>query len=216
LSGHPARNRYPSFLLGAEPLSPLEVLEFYGNFASGGFHTRPKAVIAVLDESGHPLTHHPFVVEQSIAPKAAAAINRALEIAMAKGTGKNSPFARRGVAGKTGTSNDNRDSWFVGFDNRLLSVVWVGRDDNAVTGLTGSSGALRAWNAIAQQTGIDPLVHAPDEHLIEIEFSSGRRAHAGCADVVRVSVPDPASVPVKPGCGLQESLGARMRRWFSD
>lgn len=212
LIGHEPKNKYPSFLLGAEALSPLAMLELYGNFASGGFRTPPKAVIAVLDERGQALTHHPFELEQTIESRHAATINRALEIAMAKGTGRTSPFARRGVAGKTGTSNDNRDSWFAGFDNSHVSVVWVGRDDNAVTGLTGSSGALRVWNGIAQQDGIDPLTHAPSAELVDIEFSSGLRANADCAEVVNVPIPDFENLQTKPGCRINS--GGALRRWF--
>jgi penicillin-binding protein 1B len=214
LSGHAVRNRYPSFLLGAESLSPLEMLEVYGNFASGGFRTPPKAVIAVLDESGRPLSHHPFSLEQTIEPRHASSINRALEIAMAKGTGRSSPYARQGVAGKTGTSNDNRDSWFAGFDNSRVSVVWVGRDDNAVTGLTGASGALRIWNAMTRAEGVDPLVHAPVDDLVEVEFATGMRAAASCADTVSIPVPRPGELQIKPGCGVSDGLGERLRRWF--
>jgi penicillin-binding protein 1B len=214
LVGHPPANVYPSFLLGAESLSPVKMLELYGNFASGGFRTPPKAVIAVLDEHGSPITHHPFALEQTIELRHAATINRALEIAMAKGTGRSSPYARSGVAGKTGTSNDNRDSWFAGFDNRRVSVVWVGRDDNEVTGLTGASGALRLWNAITRMEGVDPLIHPADENLTDIEFLTGLRADAGCADVVSIPVPNVSDLQVKPGCSIVDSLGQRMRRWF--
>ena len=214
LTGRAPVNRYPSLLLGAEAMTPLEMLELYGNFASGGFRTPPKAVIAVLDETGRPLTHRPFELFQSIDPASVAALNRALEIAMAKGTGRSSPFARRGVAGKTGTSNDNRDSWFAGFDNRHVSVVWVGRDDNEVTGLTGSSGALRVWNALARPLTIDPLVHPPVERLVEVDYETGLRANEACADVVRIPLPHRGAVRIKPGCNVRESVADRFRRWL--
>ena len=216
LVGKPAANPYPSFLLGAESLSPIKMLELYGNFASGGFRTTPKAVIAVLDDRGRPISHHPFALEQTIAPEDAAAINRALEIVMAKGTGRSSPFARSGVAGKTGTSSDNRDSWFAGFDNSHVSVVWVGRDDNAVTGLTGTTGALRIWNQMTYRLPVDPLVHFPSEDLAEIEFATGRLAKASCADVVRIPVPLHAELDVKPGCGIGTGIGRTLRRWLGD
>ena len=115
------------------------------------------------------------------------------------------------MAGKTGTSNDNRDSWFAGFDNSTVSVVWVGRDDNKITGLTGASGALRVWNAMTRSKGIDPLVHLPAGNLVDIEFETGLRAAARCAEVVSVPVSDPRALPVKPGCGIKDRRG---RRWF--
>jgi penicillin-binding protein 1B len=216
LTGNLPDNKYPSFLLGAESMTPIQMLELYANFASGGFHMPPKAVIAVLNDQGSPVTHHPFALEQSIQPQNSAAINRALEIVMAKGTGRSSPFAQSGVAGKTGTSNDNRDSWFAGFDNTKVSVIWVGRDDNDVTGLTGASGALRLWTEMSRRDGIDPLVHITTDNLIDVEFDSGMRANAGCADVVRVPIPDIRALPIKPGCGIKPSLKDRFRTWFGD
>ena len=215
LLGRTASNPYPSFLLGAESLAPIEMLRLYGNFASGGFRTEPKAVIAVLNDAGQPISHHPFELEQTVQPEHVAAINRALEIVMAKGTGRSSPYAKRGIAGKTGTSNDNRDSWFAGFDNRYVSVVWVGRDDNKVTGLTGSSGALRVWNAMVRDSSLEPLQHPGMGELVEVEFDTGRRAKATCADIVRIPVPDKYDLPIKPGCGIKAPLKDRLRRWFS-
>ncbi|MDG2277621.1 MAG: penicillin-binding protein 1B [Pseudomonadales bacterium] len=208
------KNPYPSLLLGAEPLSPLKMLELYGNFASGGFRTHPKAVIAVLDPEGQPVSHHPFELEQTIAPNDAATLARALEIVMAKGTGRSSPYAQAGVAGKTGTSNDNRDSWFAGFDNSRLTVVWVGRDDNEPTGLTGGSGALRVWNEITHGHTIDPLIHVHADELLEVEFQTGLRAHKDCADVVLIPVPSPQNLAIKPGCNIGPSMRQRVKGWF--
>ena len=209
-------NPYPSFLLGAEAMSPLQTLELYGNFASGGFHTRPKAVIAVLDENGSALSHHTFEMRQSIQMPKVAALNRALELVMRRGTGRTSPFAQLGVAGKTGTTNDNRDSWFAGFDNSHLSVVWVGRDDNQSTGLTGSSGALRVWNAMARRNGVDPITPIPSDDLVAIEYTSGRRATERCADVVLLPVRTPQSLTIKPGCNIKPSLKQRLRSIFTN
>ena len=133
---------------------------------------------------------------------------------MAKGTGRYSPYSNRGVAGKTGTSNDNRDSWFAGFDNSRVAVVWVGRDDNEVTGLTGSSGALRVWSMMTRAQDIDPLAHLPSDQLVEVEFDTGKRANASCADVVVIPVPDIDTLPIKSGCGIKPGLGERLRRLF--
>ena len=62
-----------------------------------------------------------------------------------------------GVAGKTGTTDDLRDSWFAGFDNRYLSVVWLGRDNNQPTGLTGASGALKVWSELMAAVEVERL-----------------------------------------------------------
>ena len=217
LTGYAPKNRYPSFFLGAESMSPLQLTELYGNFASGGFHTPPKAVIAVLNENGQPLSHHPFDLTQSIHPETVASLNRGLEIVMSHGTGRSSQFAKQGVAGKTGTSNDNRDSWYAGFDNSKLSVIWVGRDDNKSTGLTGTSGALRIWNNMQVASGgVDPIAHGLAENLVEIEFSSGKRAAKSCADVVVIPIRRPDTLPIKSGCGIRKTFGQRLRSIFSN
>jgi penicillin-binding protein 1B len=216
LTNRRPNNPYPSFLLGAEAMSPLQTLELYGNFASGGFHTRPKAVIAVLDENGSALSHHTFEMRESIQMPQVSALNKALELAMRRGTGRTSPFSQLGVAGKTGTTNDNRDSWFAGFDNSHLSVVWVGRDDNQSTGLTGSSGALRVWNAMARLNGVDPIVPIGSDALVAIEYTSGRRADDRCADIVLLPVQDSRALRIKPGCKIKPSLRQRLRSIFID
>lgn len=216
LTNRRPNNPYPSFLLGAEAMSPLQTLELYGNFASGGFHTRPKAVIAVLDENGSALSHHTFEMRESIQMPQVSALNKALELAMRRGTGRTSPFSQLGVAGKTGTTNDNRDSWFAGFDNSHLSVVWVGRDDNQSTGLTGSSGALRVWNAMARLNGVDPIVPIDSDALVAIEYTSGQRADDRCADIVLLPVQDSRALRIKPGCKIKPSLRQRLRSIFID
>ncbi len=198
------KNTFHSFYLGAEEMSPLDVLDLYNNFASGGFRTPPKAVIAAVDSTNQILDQRPFDISKSIDYEHVRAINQALEIVMTHGTGRNSPYSKLGVAGKTGTSNDNRDSWFAGFDNKHSWVVWVGRDDNQITGLTGSSGALRVWNSLISQQGIDPIQNLADDYLVEIEFSTGLVANSSCANTVRVPITQKTTLPVKPGCGIKQ------------
>jgi penicillin-binding protein 1B len=217
LTGSPPRNRFPSLLLGAEAMTPLEVATLYGTFASGGFHMRPKAVIAVLNESGAPVSRHSLDLEQRIAPEHARALGQALEIVMRRGTGVSSRFARAGAAGKTGTSNDFRDSWFAGYDDTHLSVVWVGADNNTPIGLTGSSGAMKVWDEIITHLGIHPLHHPPGDDLQTIDYETGLLAREGCADVVQVSLPDDATLRSKAGCGINpRSITDRLRAWFGN
>lgn len=215
LTGRPPANHYPSFLLGAESLSPVEVSALYGVFASNGFHMPPKAVIAVLDEHGAPVSRHPFHVEQRIDKETVAVLSRALEIVMQQGTGKSSRFARLGVAGKTGTSDDFRDSWFAGYDDALLTVVWVGNDDNASTGLTGATGALKVWDNIMGRLAVQPLTTDPLASFTSIEYETGLLARASCANVVLIPLPNGAALQEKPGCGIKlRSLSESIRKWF--
>jgi penicillin-binding protein 1B len=221
LTGSPPANRYPSLLLGAESMTPIQVLALYGNFASGGFTMMPKSVITVLDESGTPVTRHPFQLNQSINPEHAEAINRALEVVMREGTGRSSRFNRSGVAGKTGTSDDYRDSWFAGFDADHIAVVWLGYDDNRSTTLTGAAGAMKIWDRIYGRLAVSPLTVTKNRQWREIEYTSGLLANSGCADVVSVPLPDGAVLRAKEGCGINlRNLTERLRRnvesWFSD
>ncbi|MEE8077442.1 MAG: transglycosylase domain-containing protein [Pseudomonadales bacterium] len=218
LTGQPPANRYPSLLLGAESLTPIEVLGIYGTFASGGFYMPPKPVIAVLNESGAPVSHHRFELEQRIAADHAAEINRALEIVMLEGTGKSSQHAQLGVAGKTGTSDDYRDSWFVGYDNRRLVVVWLGYDDNRPTGLTGAAGALKVWDRILTRLGIEALPRADKPGWATVEYTSGLLAAQSCARVIQIPLPDDAVLQSKPGCGInfrsmRNHIRASSRSW---
>src|SRR5262245_32309677 len=101
----------PSLLLGAVDLSPLQMARVYGVFASGGFRAPVKSVLSVEDEEGTTLKRYPLELDQVADPDAVAELTAGMKAVMARGTGAKSAFASRGVAGKTGTSDDYRDSW---------------------------------------------------------------------------------------------------------
>ena len=190
---------YPSLLLGAYDASPFEVSEIYASFASGGFRTPANTVTAVLDARGKTIKRYPIDVEQRADPRDVATLTRALQIAMERGTGRGSPLADSGVAGKTGTSDDYRDSWFAGYDANSLTVVWIGRDDNQSHGLSGSRGALRVWNALMARADIVPaLTHASE--TVDIDYASGLRAMPQCPGTVSIPEPVDQELPWKPGC----------------
>lgn len=216
LSNHTVDNRFPSLLLGAEAMSPIEVAALYGTIASGGFYMNPKAVIAVVDETGEPLSRQSIEVEQRIAPDAAATLVRGMEAVMRYGTGRGSRFARAGTAGKTGTTDDYRDSWFVGFDGVHLVVTWVGSDDNKPTGLSGATGALKVWDAIMTQLAARPLHHPPSNTLRTIDYDTGLLADASCSSqLVSIPLPWETTLPTMPGCDINGgSLGERFRSWL--
>ncbi|MBX3707537.1 MAG: penicillin-binding protein 1B [Pseudomonadales bacterium] len=216
LSGHRPANRFPSLLLGAEAMTPLEVAGMYGTLASGGFYMAPKAVVAVLDETGQPLSRHSIEVEQRIAPDVASTLVRAMEAAMRYGTGRSSRFARAGVAGKTGTTDDYRDSWFAGFDGVHLVVTWIGTDDNQPTQLSGATGALKVWDAIMTRLAVRPLHHPPSNTLRTVDYQSGLLADESCSEeLVSVPVPWDAALQTHPGCGIYDrSLSERVREWM--
>ncbi len=214
LTGNGPANRFPSLLLGAESLTPLEVAGLYGTFASGGFHMPVKAVVAVLNEQGATIAHHPFSMRQQIDPAMAETLNAALGVVMSKGTGKRSRFSNAGVAGKTGTSDGYRDSWFAGFDSARLGVVWLGNDNYTDTGLTGATGALTVWDNIMARLSVRPLP-PPQADLIPVDYASGQLAHDRCAEVVKIPLPRGTPLQRKSGCGITlRSVPQRIRKWI--
>ncbi len=147
-------NPYPSLVLGAVEMSPLQVTHMYQTFASGGFRTPLRAINAVLAADKAPLQRYPLSVQSAIEPAPDFLINTAMRFVVREGTGRSiyqSLPDSVDVAGKTGTTDDLRDSWFAGFTGDRLGVVWIGRDDNQSTGLTGTSGALRVWRDLFTQ-----------------------------------------------------------------
>ena len=190
---------YPSVLLGAYDASPFEVSEIYATFASGGFRTPAKAVTAVVDAEGETVKRYPINVEQAADPQHVAALTTALQVAMARGTGRRSPLADAGVAGKTGTSDNYRDSWFAAYDANALAVVWVGRDDNQPHGLTGSQGALQVWNALMAQADVVPALGAA-WGTVSVDYATGLRAMPRCGGTVSIPVPPDRVIRWKAGC----------------
>lgn len=157
--GYPKKiEPYPSILLGAVAMSPLEVAQCYQTIASGGFYQPLRSIRAVMDSEGHLLTRYGLEVEQHFSPELIYLLTHSLQRVMEEGTGSRyAPTATRAYAGKTGTSDDLRDSWFAGFSGDRLAVVWLGRDDNKTTKLTGASGALIVWGRIMKGINAAPL-----------------------------------------------------------
>ena len=176
---------YPSIYLGAVNLSPMDVLSIYGNFATGGFKYPVRSIRSVVDEKGQVLDRYGLQVQQSIDPATAYILNYGLQQVMRSGTGKsayNSLSPSLHLAGKSGTTNDARDSWFAGYSGNHLAVVWLGLDDNKVTGLTGSSGALPVWTNVMKQLRQEPVnLQQPDNVQWQwIDSASGNLSAESC------------------------------------
>ena len=162
-------SQLPSVLLGAVSMSVMDISQLYLTLASGGFKTPVKGVRSVLSNANEPLARYPLQIEQVVESEYNTLINFALQEVVRSGTARSvlKDFSYDyGLAGKTGTTDDYRDSWFAGFSGNYLSVVWVGRDDNQPTGLTGASGAARIWSKIMQKIPLQPLVLPEHEELI--------------------------------------------------
>jgi penicillin-binding protein 1B len=198
-------NPYPSLFLGATDLSPLDVTRLYLNFASGGFSIPVRSIREVLDADGQPLSRYPLKVERVIDPAPAYLINRALQKVIEEGTARalNQRFSSQlGLAGKTGTTNDLRDSWFAGYDGEKLGVVWLGQDNNQPTGMTGAAGAMQVWGSLytlAGATALQPL--SPDSiELNPVDVETGGLADTGCGNTVQLPFLESGSRPPPAPC----------------
>jgi penicillin-binding protein 1B len=220
LEARPALN--PSLLLGSVEMTPLEVVQIYTALANGGFRARLRAVRAVLDERGRPLKSFKVQVEAAAPPAAVYQLDQMMTQVIARGTGRGAAAhlpAGTIVAGKTGTSSDTRDSWFAGFTGSYLAVVWVGYDDNRVTGLTGAKGALPVWADTLGTLRSVSFQPAPPELTEDrwIGFMSGLETTPSCsADAVVVALPKGAEIAAEAGCGASPpaTLGEKIKTWL--
>jgi len=177
--------KYPALLLGAISLSPFDVAQMYQTMAGDGFSTPLRAIRSVVSQDGQPLQRYPLRVRQVVDSKATFLTNWILQEAVHEGTGKSVyqylPKTMN-VVGKTGTTNNSRDSWFAGYTGDYLGVIWVGRDDNKPANLTGASGALQIWGRIMQKISSQPvdLLMPDDMENVWVDTQNGLRTDQQC------------------------------------
>ncbi|RKZ94289.1 MAG: penicillin-binding protein 1B [Gammaproteobacteria bacterium] len=176
---------YPSLLLGAQGLPPLEVATMYQTIASNGFQMPLRSIRMVTDSMGEELSRYPFQLKQTVSSNSVHLLQYMLQETTRIGTAK-SIYQRLpdtiNVAGKTGTSDDQRDSWFAGFAANRLAVVWLGLDDNSPLPFTGSGGALHAWTSYMTTETLESFI-APTPEGIEylwIDQQSGDLSDEMC------------------------------------
>ncbi len=212
---------YPSLLLGATSMTPYEIAQIYQTFAAGGFRSPLSAIREVLAANGEPLQRYSLDVAQAVDPVTAQVLNSALREVLRHGTGTSAVRllpAAGDFAGKTGTTNDLRDSWFAGFGSDRLAVVWLGSDDNRPVGLTGASGALAIWSDTMQRVNAQPLELTAEleVEVTKIDPETGLRAPAGCVSAAELAFSKGTLPREKGGCASdqEESLPERTGRWF--
>ncbi|HNC70468.1 MAG TPA: penicillin-binding transpeptidase domain-containing protein, partial [Pseudomonadales bacterium] len=181
----------PSVTLGAVALSPFEVAGMYQTIASGGFASPLSSIREVMDDSNRPLTRYPVAVQQRVRQSAVYLLEYALKEVVRSGTARSAAARLPSglvVAGKTGTTDEQRDSWFAGYSGDLLAVVWIGRDDNGVTALTGATGALPAWTELMAATSREPRRAETPEGVDEVwvDPTSGGVSAEECPGARRV------------------------------
>ncbi len=178
---------YPALALGAMEVSPLEMATVYATLAAGGRRPQLYALEAVYDRHGVEVPGVPVAVpEQALESDVAYVINDVLRGVLDRGTGRG---ARRqglqdAVAGKTGTTNSRRDSWFAGYSPERISLVWVGYDDNSTTRLSGARAALPIWTrftlAVRPPGGYSDFQRPPGVVRALIDPSTGGLATDRC------------------------------------
>ncbi len=175
----------PALTLGAGEYSPMAMAAMYQAIAAGGFRMPLRSIRDIVDARGRPLRRYPLEYDRTVSLQATHLLHYALRAVVREGTGRGvyrylpQEFH---VAGKTGTTNDGRDSWFAGFSGDLLAVTWIGRDDNGETGLTGSSGALKLWAHFMASASDKPLAYRMPEGIEPgwIDDRNGYLTGKGC------------------------------------
>ena len=182
---------YASAMLGAVDLSPFEVTQMYQTIASGGFRSPLRSIREVTTQDGKPLQRYPLAVEQAFPPEPVYLLAAAMQDVVREGTAqalKSYLPPEITVAGKTGTTDEQRDAWFAGFSGDRLAVVWVGYDDNRAARLSGSAAALPIWGDLMAALTPEPLALARPERieLVSIDPQSGLRGGSSCPGAVEL------------------------------
>ncbi len=179
---------FPAYLLGAGGLTPLEVSTLFHTIAADGFYSPLTTIQGIYDAEGQQAGIRVREIEQRIDPAYVHLIQYAMQVVMLEGTGKSlvSRFPNIALAGKTGTTNDSRDSWFAGFDGQHLGVFWVGRDDNKAMPLTGATGALELWSTTFRAIGAESInyVRPPNVEYFWVDPEKNARTDDNCAGAV--------------------------------
>jgi penicillin-binding protein 1B len=204
----------PSVALGAAEVTPLELATVYATLAAGGVRPPVHGLIAVFDRYGKPVTGAELPPrERVLTPQTAYLVTSVLQGVVDRGTGHGvrSWGVRGELAGKTGTTNKRRDSWFVGYSPARTTAVWVGYDDNAPTRLSGARGAVPVWSrfalAVAPSGGYPAFEQPPGIVTAVIDPTTGLLATEFCPYVLTEVFRD-GNVPGQT-CD-------RHRSWFDD
>lgn len=210
--------RLPALMLGAGEYSPMDIALMYQTIAAGGFRMPLRSIRDIVDANGEPLRRYPLEYDRTVSLQSMHLLHYALRAVVREGTGQGvyrylpKDFA---VAGKTGTTNDGRDSWFAGFSGDLLAVSWIGRDDNGSTGLTGGSGALKIWAQFMAGGSKQSLAYRmPDGIQTQwIDDLNGYLTGEGCPNSRRLPFITGSEPSERTQCAPR-GPGSGVRDWF--
>jgi penicillin-binding protein 1B len=188
-AGTPPRP-YPAIALGVFEATPFEIATAYTLFPNGGT-IRPLTTISRLVSKGKDLALQTEKTRTVARPDTTFLVTNMMRSVINEGTGAGARAAGFALdaAGKSGTTNDLRDAWFVGFTPELLTVVWVGMDDNQPVGLSGTQAALPIWTTFMTRAlaGHANLTFNPPEGItfVDIDRDTGKVAAPGCPRVFK-------------------------------
>ena len=198
---------FPAMLLGTVELAPIEVNAMYHSLATGGLRQPLRAIRSVTDRHGRSLGRYPERSTRVANSDVVFLVTHALRGVLSEGTGRRArEILGRGqvLAGKTGTTDGLRDSWFAGYGADRVAVVWVGRDDNRPVNLSGASGALEVWARLMRSIGAasisDVAPRGVEWHWVSRD--GGRRIDGACAAAMRLPFAA-GRLPPEGRCGAQ-------------
>ncbi|HSF33046.1 MAG TPA: PBP1A family penicillin-binding protein [Candidatus Tectomicrobia bacterium] len=180
--------------LGASGLTPLELTTAYNVFASQGVRHDPVAVRWVEDAEGQVLEKHVSLGERVMSEQQAFVMTAMLQGVVQRGTATRAKVLSRPVAGKTGTTNDFIDAWFVGYSPTLVAGVWVGIDDRESLGNreTGGRAALPIWIEFMQQAlermPLQDFITPPHIRMVRIHPRTGAGGDPGAGATIQVAL----------------------------
>ncbi|MEM1205140.1 MAG: PBP1A family penicillin-binding protein [Acidobacteriota bacterium] len=183
---------YPALALGAMEVSPLEMATVYTTLAAGGLRSELHGLVAAFDSGGRELPGADLdKPERVLEEDVAFVVTKVLQGVLDRGTarGAREQGLRDPLAGKTGTTNDRRDSWFGGYSPDRATLVWVGYDDNATTRLSGARAALPIWSRFTYKTrptgGYRDFRQPEGVVAAWIDPRTGGLAHSECSELER-------------------------------
>lgn len=210
----PTYPRELSISLGAVAVSPLNLTQAYAAFANQGLGVRPRIITSILDSSGKELYDQPPEHWQALTPQNAFMMATLLKNVVNAGTGTRAKIEGRFIGGKTGTTNDEHDAWFVGFSPYLVTGVYVGYDQIRPLGRMEQGGRTAAPIFRYYRTEVEELYEVQDFTMPEGITMSGRFAYRSDEPMTGISATDGYSAPAsarQEGSGDGEDL---MRQMF--
>ncbi|EPL9569437.1 bifunctional glycosyl transferase/transpeptidase [Providencia rettgeri] len=169
-----ALEKVPAMFLGAVNLTPAEVAQVFQTIGGEGNRAKLSSLRSVIDGDGNEIYQSYPSAERAVPSQAAYLTLYGMQQVVNQGTGRVllSKYGKYNLAGKTGTTNDLRDSWYAGIDGKEVAIVWVGRDNNGPTQLTGATGALKVYQRYLDNQAPLALINRAPEGIVDMQVTA--------------------------------------------